>query len=481
MKRLACLILALALAAALCPAALAEEDAEAAEPMIVDPYRLYTYEQMLADLDALAARYPELVSVSSIGQSVRGRDIPLLSLGKGDRIILICAAMHAREFETTNYVMYTAERYCRAYEGYEWYYGLDCHALLEGVRFLVVPMLNPDGVEIAQKGTEFALADPALAAMPVVDGWAGNYYCWKANANGVDLNHNWPYLFNNTYRARYPASANYAGPEPLSEPESQAMNALAEQTPFYAFCSFHSAGDCVYWIDSSNSRELREKLYPVANRIAQFCGYYLKPNEDVSRIGGYMINHFRAATEKPCITVELGRYKGRYPFQNYDALREINERAYPIGLLLADEVLRMPEDPAAAAFAAEAKAAAEALTVHVTLDGAEIAFPDAQPVIENDRVLTPLRAVCEAAGLSVGWDDGAITVTDGICAVELTVGVPAICVDGAETALDCAPVLRDDRALIPIRAVMEPFGFLVDWDGEARTVVIASAQTEEQP
>ncbi len=492
MKRICICVLVLLICAALCSSVLADET----DKEIVDPFRLYTYEQLTEDLAALAARYPELVKVSSIGLSAEGRDIPLLSLGKGDRDILICAAMHAREYETTNCVMYIAEQYCRAYEADEWYCGLSYRELLNGVRFLIVPMLNPDGVMIAQKGTAYALENPALAAMPITDGWPGNYSCWKANANGVDLNRNWPYYFNNTYKSDSPSSADYAGPEPLSEPETQAMNALIERTPFYSFCSFHSAGNCLYWIDDTNPQELRDKLYPVASRIAKFCGYYLMPNEDISKGGGYMINHVRAATGKPCITVEIGPYIGYYPYQSYYTLRAVIQKAYPIALLLADEALHAAEEPADAGAppvipedetpvdepAAETgDAPAEetpAEDIRVVLDGVEVAFPDMRPIIENDRVLTPMRAACEAAGLTVEWDGGVVTVTDGTHTVVLTVGEAVISVDGAARELDCAPVLRGGRTMIPIRAVMEPFGFAVEWDGETRTVSITSAQAQ---
>ena len=474
MKRAIVFLLALLLAAAgLCTAACAAD-----EEAIVDPFRLYPYEQLMADLDALAQRYPELVSVDVIGQSVEGRDIPVLCVGKGSRNVILCAAMHAREYETTNVLMYMLERYCRAYEADDWYSGLSYRKLLDGVRFVAVPMLNPDGVVIAQQGTAFALENETLAAMPITDGWRGNYSCWKANANGVDLNRNWSYCFNNTWKSSVPSSADYAGPEPMSEPETQAMAALLERTPYYAFCSFHSAGNCVYWIDDSNTQALRDKLYPVAHRIAEFCGYSLIPNEDLSRGGGYMINQARAVTEKPCMTVELGPYIGCYPFSDYAGLRGTAEQAYPIGLLLADEVLRMPEDPAATPAPEEPEAEPEPPVVRVTLDGAEIAFPDARPVIEGGRTLTPVRAVCEAAGLSVSWEPGAVTLTDGARTAALRIGEAVLSVDGEETALDCAPVLRDSRTLVPIRAVMEAFGFAVDWDGETRTVQIASPARE---
>ncbi len=50
---------------------------------------------------------------------------------------------------------------------------------------------------------------------------------------------------------------------------------------------------------------------------------------------------------------------------------------------------------------------------------------------------------------------------------------PYAVVDNRTKPLDCAPVLRDGRTLLPIRAVMEPFGFSVAWDGESRSVLIS--------
>ena len=475
MRKTAVRILALVLCLLLCPAAALADGEDAALPEIVDPYRLYTYEQMTADLAALQERYPALISVSSIGQSVEGREIPVFRLGTGARKILICAAMHAREYETTNYVMYTAEQYCRGYESDGEFWGLRYRDVLDGVQFVVVPMLNPDGVAIAQQGAAYVSERPALAAMKITDGMPGNYYSWKANANGVDLNRNWPLDFdvvNQKYQySAVPASAFYSGPEPLSEPESQAMQRLMDETPFYAFCSFHSAGNCVYWSDATNAKELLDRVRPVAERVAKACAYQLMNGTGIKSRSGCMINYARAVYEAPCITVEIGPYTGRYPYPDYGKLKNVIERAYPIGLLLADETLHMPERFGES----EADAA-----VSVTVNGAAVAFPDVRPLIENGRTLTPVRAVCEAAGLSVGWSDGVVTVTDGARYVSFAVSEPSLVIDGAPTPLDCAPVTRDGRTLIPIRAVMEAFGFCVDWDGETRTVMIVTP-AEEPP
>ena len=465
------------------------EDAAPETPSIVDPFRYYDYAQMTADLAALAARYPDLVSVSSIGKSVEGRDIPVLRLGRGSRSVLVCAAIHAREFETTAFAMYMAEQYCRGYEADANLDGLSYRQMLDGVTFVIVPQLNPDGVDLAQRGDEAAAERPGLEGMPFRDGWMRRYYAWKSNIRGVDLNRNWPYLWNNWDKCAAPASADYAGPEPLSEPETQAMMGLIQATPFWAFCSFHSAGNCIYWIDSSNSPALYDKLYPTARRIADYTGYRLLPAENVSRFGGYMINYCRAVYEKPCMTVEIGAYAARYPFSSYDALRDTAQRAYPICLILADEVLHMPESEAPAAQAPAGDAlpaeggtpAAEDETpsghVSVELDGELVAFPDVTPFIENGRTLTPLRAVCEAAGLTVDWNGGTVTVTDGETAAALTLGDPVITVNGVPgAALEAAPRIVMDRTLIPIRALMEAFGYDVGWEEATRRVVITTRE-----
>ena len=334
----------------LLPAALAVPSAAAEDAPIVNALGWYDYQQMVWDLSALAERFPELASVGSIGRSAEGRDIPLLRLGRGETTVLVCAAMHAREYETTSFVMAMAEQYCRGYASDGRAAGLSYRAILDAVTFLIVPQLNPDGVNIAMQGTDYALTRPELAALPITDGWPGNYFCWKANARGVDLNRNWPYLWNNRDLSPQPSSADYAGPEPLSEPETQAMMQLIQSSGFAGFISFHSAGNCVYWIDSSNSPALRERLYPTAKRLSDAAGYYLMPDEDVSRFGGYMISYCRAAYEAPCLTVELGAYAGRYPFTDYQGLQETLRRAGPLCLILADEAARLAaETPAVTA------------------------------------------------------------------------------------------------------------------------------------
>ena len=84
-----------------------------------------------------------------------------------------------------------AEQYAKGY-AWNWVYdGMSYRELLDEVRFIIVPMVNPDGVTLAQLGEDYA--SESVSAMPLTDDYNSGLHSWKANINGVDLNRNYPY------------------------------------------------------------------------------------------------------------------------------------------------------------------------------------------------------------------------------------------------------------------------------------------------
>jgi len=99
---------------------------------------------------------------------------------------------------------------------------------------------------------------------------------------------------------------------------------------------------------------------------------------------------------------------------------------------------------------------------------------DVPAQIIDSRTMVPLRAIFEALGATVEWDDATKTVTstkDGTT-VKLTIGVPAINVNGTDKALDVAAQIVESRTLVPVRAVAEAYGCAVAWDDATKTVTI---------
>ena len=101
---------------------------------------------------------------------------------------------------------------------------------------------------------------------------------------------------------------------------------------------------------------------------------------------------------------------------------------------------------------------------------------DQPPIIYNDRTLVPLRAIFEALDAAVAWDDNTRTVTavrDGV-AVKFTIDAYQFYKNGEAIDLDVPSMIVNDRTLVPVRAISEAFGCIVDWDGDTKQVIIRS-------
>jgi len=120
--------------------------------------------------------------------------------------------------------------------------------------------------------------------------------------------------------------------------------------------------------------------------------------------------------------------------------------------------------------------------ISVLIDGTPVNF-DQQPVIENGRTLVPLRAMFEALGATVDWNQSTQTVTsvkDDIT-VSLTIGSNILTKNGAGITLDVPAKIVGGRTLVPARAVAESFGAEVGWVQSTQTVVITTTGQSATP
>lgn len=120
--------------------------------------------------------------------------------------------------------------------------------------------------------------------------------------------------------------------------------------------------------------------------------------------------------------------------------------------------------------------------IKVTLNGQEIKF-DVQPQLINERTMVPVRAIFEALGASVDWDQATQTVTSkkGDITISLGINNPVMIVNDKKVDLDQPACIIDERTLVPVRAISEAYGTTVDWDQAAKTVVIKTSDYVETP
>ena len=96
------------------------------------------------------------------------------------------------------------------------------------------------------------------------------------------------------------------------------------------------------------------------------------------------------------------------------------------------------------------------------------------PVIMNDRTLVPVRAIIEAAGGSVSWDETAreASLSYNGNTVRLVIDSTTAYFNDTVRTLDVAPVILNDRTMRPIRFISESFGFTVGWEQSTQTITI---------
>ncbi len=98
----------------------------------------------------------------------------------------------------------------------------------------------------------------------------------------------------------------------------------------------------------------------------------------------------------------------------------------------------------------------------IVVDG-EKANIDAAPIVQNSRTYVPFRALAEAFGAEVAYDEAtqAVTATLGSNTVVMTIGSATYTVNGEEKTADVAPFISGGRTMVPVRFAAEAFGSTV--------------------
>lgn len=125
---------------------------------------------------------------------------------------------------------------------------------------------------------------------------------------------------------------------------------------------------------------------------------------------------------------------------------------------------------------------ASAAGIQVTLNDQPLSFSDAQPLMRNDRTFVPFRAIFEAMGATVSWDNTTRTVTAKRSdrTVKLTIGRKACTVDRAGSdrsfSTDAAPFIEGGRTYVPVRFAAQALGAAVGWDNNTQTVLLVDTE-----
>ena len=130
--------------------------------------------------------------------------------------------------------------------------------------------------------------------------------------------------------------------------------------------------------------------------------------------------------------------------------------------------------------------AAEDVVVSLTIDNPQMTVNGVKceidagrgttPLVTNGRTLVPIRAIVEAFGGEVLWEESTQSVILNMDddSIRLKIDSNTAYLNGQTRTLDVAPTVINERTMLPIRFVAEGFGLGVAWDGNTQTVYIIS-------
>lgn len=280
----------------------------------VEQKKIYDHSAVQKEIKKIIDVFP-FVSCREIGRSVLGRPIWELKTGgeHAAKKVHMNASFHANEWITTSVLLKWFKEYCMSLCCNSSFFGFSPMELFSRTSLSLVPLVNPDGVDLVLNGTEGMEA--RKDELERLNDHRPNFNEWKANINGVDLNKQFPSLWEiEKYRKpTAPSYRDFPGTSPLTEPESIAMYRLISENPPDRLLALHTQGEEIYW--GYKGLEPEESA-AVVKDFEKVSGNIYKGIRDIDSYAGFRdwyIHHYF----KEGYTVELGKGQNPLPFQQF--------------------------------------------------------------------------------------------------------------------------------------------------------------------
>lgn len=270
-------------------------------------------------IESLLRTYPFMRS-ERLATTAFGRPIRTLVVGNGPRKVIFAASFHGNEWITTPILLQFARQLGEAIVSGGEIAGRNARELKDKVTIYMVPLVNPDGVDlvtgaIAIDSPEYALATALSENYPNILFPEG----WKANLLGVDLNLQFPAGWRQAREIKFmqgftrPGPRDYVGRAPLDQVESRAMEGYTQVIDPALVLALHSQGEEIYWqfedVFVPGAQELGE-------RLALVSGYTLADTPYNASFAGYK-DWFIKMYRRPGYTVEVGRGENPLPVEQF--------------------------------------------------------------------------------------------------------------------------------------------------------------------
>lgn len=286
----------------------------------------YTSQILNLNISALKTVYPFL-ETTTIGYSVLGKPLKVLKYGNGPKHIFYCAATHANEWITSPLLMKFLENLSKSYVNNLNIFGVSARTLFENVSLYIMPMVNPDGVDLVtgfldENSWGYYNAKKIASNFPEIPFPNG----YKSNLEGIDINLQFPAGWEKAKEIKYaqgfnkPAPRDFVGYGPLTAPEAVALYTFTLNHNFSIMLTYHTQGRVIYYQYQNQTPPGSQDL---ANLFSKISGYSIEQVPESSSFAGFK-DWFILYYNKPGFTIEAGLGENPLPISQFAAIYREN-------------------------------------------------------------------------------------------------------------------------------------------------------------
>lgn len=258
--------------------------------------------------------------LKTLTRTAGGRPVVAIQLGCGCTKVLVTGTHHANESITGTLLWELLLTYCRAISRGDTFGGKSARALYRNSMLYCVPLVNPDGADLAagaipETSPEYVQAAAIAAGFPQIPFPDG----WKANLRGVDLNLNYPASWDLAKQIKAglgfdrAAPRDFPGNQPLDQRETAALAAYTACIRPDILLAYHTQGRVIY----PGAKNLAEKF-------SEASGYAVEEVPQEASNAGFK-DWFLRRFHRLGFTIEAGLGENPLPLSQLPQLLRENE------------------------------------------------------------------------------------------------------------------------------------------------------------
>lgn len=231
------------------------------------------------------------------------------------------------EWITAPLLMKFLENLSKSYVNNVPIFGVNAKELFSSVSLYLMPMINPDGVDlvtglITENSWAYRNAKEISNNFPEIPFPSG----WKANIEGIDLNLQFPAGWEKAREIKYsqgfnkPAPRDFVGFGPLTAPESVALYTFTLRHNFSIMLTYHTQGRVIFYQYQDQTPPGSQEL---AERFSKLSGYSLEQVPESSSFAGYK-DWFILYYNRPGFTIEVGLGTNPIPISQFAGIYREN-------------------------------------------------------------------------------------------------------------------------------------------------------------